>query len=54
MDEMVDAETLRREVREKYRQVALEPDASFDFYTGRPLAAPHFNASRIPPECQTN
>jgi arsenite methyltransferase len=39
MDEMVDAETLRREVREKYRQVALEPNASFDFYTGRPLAA---------------
>jgi arsenite methyltransferase len=39
MDEIVDAETLRREVREKYRQVALEPDSTFDFYTGRPLAA---------------
>jgi len=29
---------LRREVGDKYRDVALEPDRTFDFYTGRPLA----------------
>jgi arsenite methyltransferase len=39
MDEIVKAETLRREVREKYRQVALDPGDSFGSYAGRPLAA---------------
>lgn len=39
MDEMVDAETLRREVREKYREVALDPGESLRSYAGRPLAA---------------
>jgi SAM-dependent methyltransferase len=35
----VDPEALRADVREKYRDVALHPDASFHFHTGRPLAA---------------
>jgi SAM-dependent methyltransferase len=36
---VVDPEELREQVREKYREVALKPDASFHFHTGRPLAA---------------
>src|SRR5205807_6786758 len=36
---VVDAELLREQVREKYREVAVEPDATFHFHTGRPLAA---------------
>jgi arsenite methyltransferase len=39
LDEMVDAEELRRGVREKYRDVALDPEGSLGCYTGRPLAA---------------
>lgn len=35
----VDAETLRAEVREKYRQVATEPGGTYHFHTGRALAA---------------
>ena len=31
----VDADTLRAQVREKYREVALEPGGSFHFHTGR-------------------
>ena len=38
-DLLVDPEALRGEVREKYRAVALEPDAAYHFHTGRPLAA---------------
>jgi SAM-dependent methyltransferase len=38
-DLLVDPEVLRAQVREKYREVASEPDASFHFHTGRPLAA---------------
>ncbi len=34
----VDAGRLRREVRAKYRDVALRPGRAFDFCTGRPLA----------------
>jgi SAM-dependent methyltransferase len=34
----VDADRLREQVREKYREVALEPQARFHFHTGRPLA----------------
>jgi len=34
----VDPEALRGEVREKYRAVALKPDATYHFHTGRPLA----------------
>src|SRR5438034_6552351 len=34
----VDPEELRGEVREKYRAVALKPDATYHFHTGRPLA----------------
>jgi arsenite methyltransferase len=35
----VDPETLRASVREKYREVALNPNGRFHFHTGRPLAA---------------
>jgi SAM-dependent methyltransferase len=35
---IVDAEALRDQVREKYREVALEPEREFHFHTGRPLA----------------
>jgi SAM-dependent methyltransferase len=35
----VDPELLREEVRAKYRDVALEPEANFHFHTGRRLAA---------------
>src|SRR5438552_3758585 len=38
-DLLVDPETLRGEVREKYRAVALKPDGTYHFHTGRPLAA---------------
>jgi SAM-dependent methyltransferase len=38
-DLLVDPEALRAEVREKYRQVAVEPYRAFHFHTGRPLAA---------------
>ena len=37
-DDGIDAGRLRREVRGKYRDVALGPDRAFDFDTGRPLA----------------
>ncbi|MGQ0830867.1 MAG: methyltransferase domain-containing protein [Microthrixaceae bacterium] len=35
----VDPEALRADVREKYREVALQPGGTFHFHTGRPLAA---------------
>ena len=35
---IVDVDTLRNEVREKYRAVAVDPDATYHFHTGRPLA----------------
>jgi SAM-dependent methyltransferase len=38
-DLLVDPEALRHEVRAKYREVALKPDTTFHFHTGRPLAA---------------
>jgi len=38
-DLLVDPEALRGEVREKYRAVALKPDGTYHFHTGRPLAA---------------
>ena len=34
----MDVDTLRNEVREKYRAVAVDPDATFHFHTGRRLA----------------
>jgi SAM-dependent methyltransferase len=37
-DVVVDIEMLRAQVRDKYREVALEPHATFHFHTGRPLA----------------
>jgi Methylase involved in ubiquinone/menaquinone biosynthesis len=38
-DMLVDPSVLREQVREKYREVATDPDATFHFHTGRPLAA---------------
>ncbi|TPW12322.1 MAG: putative Methyltransferase type 11 [Acidimicrobiaceae bacterium] len=38
-DLMIDPEVLRDQVRLKYREVAVEPQSSFHFHTGRPLAA---------------
>jgi arsenite methyltransferase len=35
---LVDQAALRAQVQQKYRQVALEPDAPFHFHTGRSLA----------------
>ena len=35
---LVDVDTLREQVREKYREVAVEPHAEYHFHTGRPLA----------------
>jgi arsenite methyltransferase len=37
-DLLVDVGTLREQVREKYREVAVEPHAEYHFHTGRPLA----------------
>ncbi len=37
-DDVVDVATLREQVREKYREVAVEPHAEYHFHTGRPLA----------------
>lgn len=36
---LVDPSVLREQVREKYREVATDPGATFHFHTGRPLAA---------------
>ena len=48
----VDPEALRADVREKYREVALQPDGDFHFHTGRPLAAllgyPHDVVDALP------
>jgi SAM-dependent methyltransferase len=38
-DLVVDAEALRDQVRDKYREVAVDPHKSFHFHTGRSLAA---------------
>jgi SAM-dependent methyltransferase len=38
-DVLVDPEALREQVRDKYREVAVDPHRSFHFHTGRPLAA---------------
>ena len=35
---LVDPDALREQVREKYREVALEPKQAFHFHTGRDLA----------------
>ncbi|GAC1613235.1 MAG: hypothetical protein NVS9B1_21230 [Candidatus Dormibacteraceae bacterium] len=37
--ELVDIEVLRKEVREKYREVAATPDGKYHFHTGRAHAA---------------
>ena len=36
---LVDVDTLRTQVRDKYREVALDPHGAHHFHTGRPLAA---------------
>src|SRR5260370_20303 len=38
-DLLVDTQALREQVREKYRDVALDPHRTFHFHTGRRLAA---------------
>lgn len=38
MSDTINSGRLRREVRGKYRDVALQPGRTFDFHTGRPLA----------------
>ena len=38
-DLLVDPDALREQVRGKYREVALDPSASFHFHTGRALAS---------------
>ena len=38
-DLLVDVDPLREQVREKYREVAVDPGASFHFHTGRGLAS---------------
>jgi hypothetical protein len=51
-DEIADHEALRREIRGKYRDVAVDPDRRFDFRTGRPLAQrlgyPHSIVDALP------
>src|SRR5258708_514808 len=37
-DLLVDPEALREQVRDKYREVAVDPGRTFHFHTGRPLA----------------
>lgn len=39
VDLLVEPEELRRQVRDKYREVATEPQRRFHFHTGRALAA---------------
>jgi len=39
VDQPIDADELREQVRAKYREVASTPSATFHFHTGRPLAA---------------
>ena len=38
-DLLVDVDTLRTQVRDKYREVAVDPHGAHHFHTGRPLAA---------------
>lgn len=38
-DLAVDPDQLREQVRDKYREVAVDPHRTFHFHTGRPLAA---------------
>ena len=37
--QLVDPNALRAQVRDKYREVATDPGATFHFHTGRALAA---------------
>lgn len=52
--DLVDIEALRREVQEKYREVAADPTAAFHFHTGRAHALrmgyPEFPLDELPDE----
>ena len=39
VDIHIDEDALREQVKDKYREVALEPQGTYHFHTGRPLAA---------------
>lgn len=39
VETLVEAGALREQVKDKYREVAVEPGGTFHFHTGRPLAA---------------
>ena len=39
VETLVDPGALREQVKDKYREVAVEPGGTFHFHTGRPLAA---------------
>ncbi|HEX5097603.1 MAG TPA: methyltransferase domain-containing protein [Acidimicrobiia bacterium] len=39
VEELVDTDQLRAQVRQKYREVATDPHRTYHFHTGRPLAA---------------
>lgn len=39
VDIQIDEDALREQVKDKYREVALEPQGTYHFHTGRPLAA---------------
>lgn len=49
----VDRDELRRQIREKYTAVALQPEQGFHFHTGRPLAMmlgyPAADVDALPP-----
>lgn len=53
MNQIADAETLRRGVRESYRDAALNPDGNLGSYTGRPLAAKLGYPSAVVTRCRT-
>jgi arsenite methyltransferase len=53
VDTAVDAEALRDEVRKKYREVAANPDGTYHFHTGRPLAARLDTSLRWWTHCRT-
>ena len=52
-DLLVDTAALRAQVRDKYREVATDPGAVYDFHTGRPLAARLVIRSRSSTRCPT-
>jgi hypothetical protein len=51
---MVDPETLREQVKEKYREVAMNPRGSFHFHTGRPSIPSAVQGERGTPGSSTS